>query len=82
MKRVENSRSYITMKKTNSIRKGMNCLRKSVEPPELPHIIAERRQLEKEQELTNDQLSHVTILAHKPQEERELSSNAPEKRKQ
>jgi hypothetical protein len=48
----------------------------------LPHIIAERRQLEKEQELTNDQLSHVTILAHKPQEERELSSNAPEKRKQ
>ncbi len=46
----------------------------------MPHIIARRRRLENEQELTNDQLSCVTIPTHKPQEEQELSSNALEKR--
>jgi hypothetical protein len=64
----------------NSIKKGTNCCRKSTEPQELPHIVTRRRQLEKVQELTNDQFSRVTILAHKPQEEQELSSNAPKEK--
>jgi hypothetical protein len=68
------------MKKTNSIRKGIDCFRKSAEPQELSHIVARRRWLQNEQEFTNDQLSRVTIPTHKPQEEQELSSNAPEKR--
>jgi hypothetical protein len=42
---------------------------KSAKLQELPHIVVERRRLENEQELTNDQFFRVTIPTHKAQEE-------------
>jgi hypothetical protein len=54
------------MKKINSIRKGTNCSRTSVELQELPHIVVGKRQLKEEHELTNAQLSCATIPTHKP----------------
>jgi hypothetical protein len=35
-----------TKKKIITTRKGTNCSKKSIEPQELPHIIAKRRRME------------------------------------
>ncbi len=50
----------------NFTRKGTNYSSTNAEPQELPHIVIGRKQLEEEHELTEAQLSHVTIPAHKP----------------